>query len=49
MVLSGELKAGDKLPNERLLAEQFGVACCRIREALRALSPLGMVTIRAGD
>jgi GntR family transcriptional repressor for pyruvate dehydrogenase complex len=49
MVLSGELKAGDKLPNERLLAEQFGVARGRIREALRALSLVGMVTIRAGD
>ena len=49
MVLSGELKAEDKLPNERLLAEQFGVARGRIREALRVLSLVGMVTIRAGD
>jgi len=48
-IVSGELKSGDKLPNERLLATQFGVARGRIREALRALSLIGLVTIRAGD
>ncbi|MBP1156731.1 MULTISPECIES: GntR family transcriptional regulator [unclassified Paenibacillus] len=48
-IISGELAAGEKLPNERLLAEQFGVARGRIREALRALSLIGLIHIKAGE
>lgn len=48
-IISGELAAGEKLPNERLLAEQFGVARGRIREALRALSLIGLINIKAGE
>jgi len=36
-VLSGELKANDRLPSERQLAVQFGVSRPVVREALRAL------------
>lgn len=49
MITSGQLKPGDKLPNERDLAEMFGVTRSRIREALRALSLVGMLTIKPGD
>jgi DNA-binding FadR family transcriptional regulator len=49
MITSGSLKPGEKLPNERLLAEQFGVARGRIREAFRALSLIGLITIKAGE
>ncbi|WJH33144.1 GntR family transcriptional regulator [Paenibacillus sp. CC-CFT747] len=38
LIRSGELQAGQQLPNERDLAEQFGVTRGRVREALRALS-----------
>ncbi|KIL41484.1 hypothetical protein SD70_06215 [Gordoniibacillus kamchatkensis] len=49
LIMSGELPSGQKLPNERSLAEQFGVTRGRIREALRALALVGLVTIKAGD
>ena len=49
MITSGQLKPGDKLPNERELAENFQVTRSRIREALRALSLVGMLTIKPGD
>ena len=49
MITSGQLTPGDKLPNERDLAELFGVTRSRIREALRALSLVGMLTIKPGD
>ena len=48
-IRSGEVAIGDRLPTERELAEQFGVARARVREALRALSLIGMVTIRPGE
>ena len=49
MVLSGELKEGDKLPSERHLKEQFNVSRASLREALRILSTLGIVEARAGS
>lgn len=48
-IRSGKVSIGDRLPTERELAEQFGVARARVREALRALSLIGMVTIRPGE
>nr|WP_073296435.1 GntR family transcriptional regulator [Parolsenella massiliensis] len=47
-ITSGELKAGERLPDERSLAEMFGVTRSRIREALRALSLIGLIDIRPG-
>lgn len=47
-IISGELKPGEKLPNERELAERFQVTRSRIREALRALSLIGMIIIKPG-
>lgn len=49
LITSGKLKPGAKLPNERDLSEQFGVNRGRVREALRALSLIGLVTIKSGE
>lgn len=47
-ILSSDFKAGDKLPPERELAEQFQVSRIAIREAIRALENSGFVAIRQG-
>lgn len=48
LVKVGELKPGDRLPAERELAEMFQVSRPTIREAVRALSVLGVVKTRHG-
>ena len=47
-ILLGYFKAGDKLPSERELAEQFKVSRIAIRESLRALENKGFIMIRQG-
>ena len=47
-IIAGELVAGQRLPPERELAELLQVSRSRVREALRALSLVGLVTIRPG-
>src|SRR4051794_9999385 len=47
-ILSGEVPEGERLPNERDLAERFAVGRPTVREALRSLEALGIVEIRAG-
>jgi GntR family transcriptional regulator, transcriptional repressor for pyruvate dehydrogenase complex len=47
-ILVGQFKAGDRLPSERELAEQFQVSRVAIREALRALENSGFITTRQG-
>lgn len=47
-ITSGELRPGERLPDERSLAEMFGVTRSRIHEALRALSLVGLIDIRPG-
>jgi len=47
-IISGELKPGEKLPPERELSQMLEVSRSRIREALRALSLIGFVTIKPG-
>ncbi|MBI3637356.1 MAG: FadR family transcriptional regulator [Candidatus Rokubacteria bacterium] len=44
----GDLRPGDQLPPERMLAEQFQVSRASVREALRSLELLGIVETRAG-
>jgi GntR family transcriptional regulator, transcriptional repressor for pyruvate dehydrogenase complex len=47
-ILLGGFKAGDKLPSERDLAEQFQVSRVAIREALRKLENSGFIMTRQG-
>ncbi len=47
-ILLGHFKAGDKLPSERELSEEFKVSRLAIRDALRALENSGFVTTRQG-
>ncbi|MEV4476074.1 FCD domain-containing protein [Nonomuraea sp. NPDC049504] len=42
------LTVGDRLPAERHLAEQFGVSRSSVREAMRVLETLGVVSSQAG-
>jgi len=48
-LLSGHLKPGDKLPAERQLSEAVGVGRSSLREALKALTILGLLEVRLGD
>jgi GntR family transcriptional regulator, transcriptional repressor for pyruvate dehydrogenase complex len=48
LVTAGNLQAGDQLPSERSLAETFQVSRPTLREAIRALSVLGVLEIRHG-
>lgn len=43
LIRTGSLRAGDRLPPERELIEIFGISRPSLREALRALSMLGVV------
>ena len=47
-ILSGQLKSGDRLPNERDLCVVFGVSRATLREGLRTLEALGAIEIRPG-
>lgn len=49
MMREGVLSAGDRLPTERDLAEQFQVSRNSVREALRELDLLGLVESRHGE
>lgn len=49
LITNGDLKENEKLPNERDLANKLGVTRSRVREALRALSLIGLVTIKPGE
>lgn len=42
------LTAGDRLPGERQLAEELGVSRSSVREAMRVLETLGVVTSQVG-
>lgn len=48
-ILTGEYPRGSKLPTEKVLALEFGVSAPTVREALRALTSLGLVDVRHGS
>lgn len=49
LILKGGLKAGQRLPSQRELAEQLGVSRPSVREALTVLETMGLVTVRVGS
>ena len=48
-VVDGVLRRGDRLPNERELAQHFGVSQPTVREAVRVLDAMGLVDVRHGS
>jgi GntR family transcriptional repressor for pyruvate dehydrogenase complex len=48
-LLSGAIEPGERMPSERQLAEAFGVGRSAMREAIKALSLIGLVEVRQGD
>lgn len=48
MLAEGELQAGDQLPNERELAEGYGVSRTVIREATKILEEKGLISVQVG-
>ncbi|MEO4046188.1 FCD domain-containing protein [Pseudomonas sp. CAU 1711] len=48
MILEGTLKAGERLPAERVLAERFGVSRPSLREAIQKLVAKGLLVSRQG-
>jgi len=49
LITAGQLKAGDRLPSERDLAQQLQVGRSTVREAIRAMESLGFVQVRPGE
>lgn len=47
-ILQGHFKAGEKLPPERQLADEFEVSRVAVREALRVLENSGFIVTRQG-
>src|SRR6478736_3860754 len=47
-ILTGRVKAGDRLSPERELAEQFGVSRVTVRDALRSLEAMGLIEVKVG-
>jgi GntR family transcriptional regulator, transcriptional repressor for pyruvate dehydrogenase complex len=48
-VVHGTWKAGDRIPPERELCQQLGIARTSLREAVKALELIGMLESRVGD
>jgi len=48
-LISGELKAGQRLPPIESMAQQFGISRTAIREALNMLVALGVAKMKVGD
>jgi GntR family transcriptional regulator, transcriptional repressor for pyruvate dehydrogenase complex len=49
LIVAGEFAPGDRLPKERELAERLGLSRNSLREAVRALSLVGVLEARQGD
>lgn len=48
LIMSGELAPGERLPNEALLAREFGVSRATVREALRVLAAQNLIRTAKG-
>ncbi|MBG6055321.1 GntR family transcriptional repressor for pyruvate dehydrogenase complex [Salinibacterium sp. CAN_S4] len=49
MILSGELRPGDRLPPEKDLSERLGLSRSSMREAVKALEVIRVLDVRQGD
>ena len=49
MILSGELRPGDRLPPEKALSESLGLSRSSMREAIKALEVIRVLDVRRGD
>lgn len=49
LILSGELKPGDRLPTENDFARRLGVGRNSVREAIKMLSSLGVIEVKRGS
>ncbi len=49
LIVSGELGVGDAVPSERELMDRFGVGRPAIRQAMQALSTMGLIAISHGE
>ncbi|WP_131113221.1 transcriptional regulator NanR [Lichenihabitans psoromatis] len=49
MITSGDVRPGEAIPSERDLMERFGVGRPAIREAMQALSNMGLLSISHGE
>ena len=49
LIAGGGLKPGDRLPAERVLAEQLGVSRIVIREAMKVLEEQGLIKVQVGN
>jgi GntR family transcriptional repressor for pyruvate dehydrogenase complex len=49
LIMSGEFSAGSKLPNEQDLSQRLGLSRNSLREAVRALTLIGVLEPRVGD
>lgn len=49
MIADGTLSPGDRLPTERELSGELGVSRSSMREAIRALTTLGVLEVRHGS
>src|SRR5664280_2693374 len=48
-VVGGDWKPGDRIPPERDLCQQLGIARNSLREALKAMELIGMLESRVGE
>lgn len=49
MIVSGDLKPGDRLPPEKELGEALGLSRSSLREAVKALEIIRVLDVRRGD
>lgn len=49
MIVAGELRPGDRLPREADLADRLGLSRNSLREAVKALTLIKVLTVRQGD
>jgi DNA-binding FadR family transcriptional regulator len=49
MIVSGDLRPGDRLPREADLADRLGLSRNSLREAVKALSLIHVLDVRQGD